>query len=80
MTYRYLVDIGNLLMEITEIFETEIMTGVHTHTQFMRQLGSFDKRGNGLLTIGGITRRIRFGIQFDTIGTRLGRPFYHRQI
>lgn len=75
-----LVEPGNLLAEVGEVFQIEVVTGVEAEAALARRLGGDDKGAYGLLATGGVAAGVALGVEFDAVGARPGSQLDHHRV
>ena len=77
VAYGDFVEMGYVLMEIAEVVEVEVVSGVESESALVCNLGGFDEGCYGSLAVGSIEAGITLGVEFDAVGACCGGVFDH---
>ena len=77
MTNAYLIEPGNLFVEITQVHQRQVVTGIQSESAVPGGFGSLDERSDGGFAVGFVACSVRLRVKFYTVGTTLCGTLHH---
>ena len=67
-----LLQFGNIFIKIIEVFQAQVVAGIHFNAYFVCKFCCFNKRLNSFYPAQWIKPGVRFGVEFNPVGTGFG--------